>query len=109
MISFVQNLGGGERSVTCVGKVDSIVDLLEQQFNRGVGVPRRAHFLFVLGKGVRINLALTVEKMCKNIMNGNLGQSGVFVVKGSQIDGINGVGDLFFQRNLKMSVLVPLA
>jgi hypothetical protein len=85
------------KEVTCFRIICTILNLLEQGFNRLLGIPGSAHVFkvdFQINGG---DVAVSAEKMVQHVPSGDVGEANHVVIQNVQIHWFKNTDDFFFK------------
>jgi hypothetical protein len=91
------NLGGSVGGIGGIGNIDEFFDLIEEGFGRLVGVVRLFHCSIVVLYIGGSEVAVGSVEMDQHLSCGDIGQSCDAMVKGSQVELVDGADDVLLE------------
>jgi hypothetical protein len=103
-VSNVDLLWVSNNNAPCLRVICTILNLLEQGFNRLLGIPCSTHVFKVDFKINCRDIAVSAEKMVQHVPSGDVGETNHVVIQNFQIHWLKNTDDLLFQILLQGSV-----
>jgi hypothetical protein len=95
-ISNVDLLWVSDKDAACLRIIGTILNLLEQGFNRLLGIPCSAHVFKVVLKIDRGDVAIGGEDMVEHVPSGDVGKANHVIIQNVQVHWFKNIDDLLF-------------
>lgn len=77
-------------------------NLVNERFERTVGVPGLFHVVTVVVQVQGDDVAIVGEEVGKDVTHGSVGKAGVWVADGAKVDGVEGINELFLEGSINI-------